>query len=114
MIWHQIRTVGVVILLVLNVGMMFWISLQLNRPQELAQEVALIAVMVITMGAVIAASFSTALIHSSIGPPGSEAETGLVFRESIKRYAWVAAPIASGYGLAQIVRTVAEIIVQTP
>lgn len=113
--WRQILTVGVVIIpMALIIGVTFWISLQLNRPQELPQEVALIAVMVITMGMVITASFFTAWLHRSIGPPGSEAETGLVFRESIKRYAWVAAPIASGYGLAQIVRTVAEIIVQTP
>lgn len=97
-------------LMAMIIGVLLWIPLQLNLPQELG----LIAVMVITIGAVITASFFTALIHRSIGPPGSEAETGLVFRESIKRYAWVAAPIASGYGLAQIVRTVAEIIAQTP
>ena len=115
MIWHQIRTiVAVITLLVLIIGPLLWIPLQLNRPQELPQEVALIVVMVITIGAVITASFFTALIHRLIGPPSSEAETGLVFRESIKRYAWVAAPIASGYGLTQIVRTVAEIIAQTP
>ena len=34
----------------------------------------------------------------------------VVFRESIKRYAWLAAPIASGYGIAQVISRVAEIV----
>lgn len=92
----------------LIIGMMFWFSLQLDPPQELA----LIAVLVITIGTVIIAAFITATIHRLIGPPGSEAVTGLVFRESSKRYAWVAAPIASGYGITQIVRTVGDVIVR--
>lgn len=94
----------------LFVATLFWISLQFNPPPELA----LVAVLVITMGSVIGASFLTARIHRWIGPPGSDAETGTVFRESIKRYALVATPLASGYGIAQIVRTVAEVIVQAP
>lgn len=96
------------------VVVMFWISLQLNPRRE----VELIATLFITMGAVIAAAAVTALIHALInrvlGQPATAAETGTVFRESIKRYAWIAAPIASGYGIAQIMRTVAEVIVQTP
>ena len=90
------------------VGMMFWISLQLDPPKELA----LIAVLLITMGTVITAALITAMIYRLIGAPDSGATTGLVFRESIKRYAWVAAPIASGYGITQIVRTVGDIIVR--
>lgn len=92
----------------------FWISLQLNPRRE----AELIATLLITMGAIIVAASVTALIHALInrvlGQPVTAFETGLVFRESIKRYAWIAAPIASGYGIAQIVRTVAEITVQAP
>lgn len=94
----------------LLVVIVFWVSLQLDPPRELE----LFATLFITMGTVITAAFITALLHRLIGPPSSAADTGLVFRESIKRYAWIAAPIASGYGIAQIVRTVAEIIAQTP
>ena len=104
----SIRILYVVCGVGLIIGMMFWFSLQLDPPQELA----LIAVLVITIGTVIIAAFITATIHRLIGPPGSEAVTGLVFRESIKRYAWVAAPIASGYGITQIVRTVGDVIVR--
>ena len=97
---------------VLVIATLFWVSLQLNPPRV----ADLIATLFITMGAIIAAAAVTALIHALInrvlGQPATE--TGLVFRESIKRYAWIAAPIASGYGIAQIVRTVAEVIVQTP
>ena len=95
---------------ILFVAVLFWISLQFDPPPQLA----LVAVLDITMGSVIGAAYLTAQVHRWIGPPGSDAETGMVFRESIKRYAWIAAPIASGYGIAQIVRTVAEVIVQTP
>ena len=91
------------------IGMMLWIAIQLRPPQE---ELALIAVLVITMGTVITAAFITAMIYRLIGPPDSGAATGLVFRESIKRYAWVAAPIASGYGITQIVKTVGDVIMQ--
>lgn len=94
----------------LIISTLIWFGLRLGAPRELA----LVAVLVITMGAIITAALFTALLHRLIGPPESAAETGTVFRESIKRYAWVAAPIASGYGIAQIVRTVTEIIVQGP
>ena len=90
--------------------LLFWLSLQLDPPRELE----LIAVMVITLGAINAAAFITAMIHRAITPAETGDSSGRVFRESIKRYAWVAAPIASGYGIAQVITQVAEIIAQTP
>ena len=104
-----LRSIAIALFFALIVGLLFWVSLQLNPPRELA----LIAVLVITMGTVIIAAFITAMIHRVVGPASSSSATGLVFRESIKRYAWLAAPIAGGYGIADIVRTVAEIIVQS-
>ena len=90
-----------------SLGLLFWITLSIGqRPKE----AELIAVLAITITAVIVASFLTAVIHKAINPSDEATPPGVVFRESIKRYAWLAAPIASGYGIAQVISRVAEIV----
>ena len=88
-------------------GLLLWTVLSASsQPKELE----LVAVLAITIAAVIIASAITAIIHEVINPAGAGAPPGTVFRESIKRYAWLAAPIASGYGIAQVISRVAEIV----
>ena len=41
---------------------------------------------------------------------GRKSHRGLLFKESVKRYAWLAEPIASGFGISQIITKVGEII----
>ena len=90
-----------------SIGLLFWIALSIDtRPKE----AELIAVLAITITAVIVASFLTAVIHKAVNPADESTPPGVVFRESIKRYAWLAAPIASGYGIAQVISRVAEIV----
>ena len=74
-----------------------------NRPDEFG----LAFVLGITMGAVIVAAAVTAFTYGllSSGVPGYRQEA--VFRESIKRFALIAVPIAAGYGIAQIVSELA-------
>jgi hypothetical protein len=94
-------------LLVFTFIMMVWIALSIEgQPRE----VALVAVLAITMTSVIIAAFFTAAIHKAMNGNDDSMPPGEVFRESIKRYAWLAAPLASGYGLSQIAVRIAEII----
>ena len=98
---------AVVVSAIGSLGLLFWIALSIDkRPKE----AELIAVLAITITAVIVAAFFTAIIHKAISPSDEATPPGVVFRESIKRYAWLAAPIASGYGIAQVISRVAEIV----
>ena len=95
--------------LVLFCALVFWIAISTDaRPKE----AELVGVLAITIATVIIAAFFTAVIHKVISPDSEKVPPGEVFRESIKRYAWLAAPIASGYGIAQVITRVAEIIAQ--
>ena len=87
-------------------GSIFWIALGSDRPPE----TDLIAVLVITIAAVIIGSLATTVVYHLIGQANPQARPEVVFRESIKRYAWLAAPIASGYGVSQVVIRVFEMI----
>ena len=84
--------------------LLFYIMLALEPPKA----VELAAVPAITMGAVIIAAFSTAALHGARFRGWKDAARRVVFRESIKRYAWFAAPIASGYGISQVITKIAE------
>ena len=90
---------------------MVWIALGI---EEEPSEATLIGILAITMGSVIIAAFFTAMIYNALNPSGGNMATGGVFRESIKRYAWLAAPIAGGYGLSRIVVEVVAIVAQSP
>ena len=95
------------VVMVAILGLVFGLVLSASsQPKELE----LVAVLAITMAAVIIASAITAFIHKAINPSDEATPPGVVFRESIKRYAWLAAPIASGYGIAQVISRVAEIV----
>ena len=87
--------------------LMLWIALSI---EDEPNEASLIGVLTITMGSVIIAAFFTAIIYNALNPSGASMAPGDVFRESIRRYAWIAAPIASGYGLSRIVVEVAGVI----
>jgi len=88
-------------------GGIFWIALSnQNRPKELA----LIAVLAITIVAVLIAAFAVALVHKVINRGATDLENGIVFRESIRRFAWLTAPIAASYGLTQVATEIANIV----
>lgn len=80
----------------------------------LASVVSVAAIFITSGMSVIIAAFFTAIIYNAFNPSGTTMIPGHVFRESIRRYAWLAAPIAGGYGLSRIVIEVAGIISGVP
>ena len=85
----------------------------LALPKETrAPQIDLLIVLGVTMLTVIAASALTSLMFSLLTSQSPRTTQGEVFRESIKRFAWLASPIAAGYGLSQIVKEIAEILKQ--
>ena len=90
-------------------GSVAWIALSdQNRPKHLD----LIAVLAITFTAIVLASFVVALVHRAINPEATHKENGEVLRESIRRFAWLASPIAASYGLAQVATQIASIVAE--
>ena len=88
-------------------GAMAWVALSdRNRPKELD----LIAVLAITIAAIVIASFVVTFVHKSINPEASNEQNGIVLRESILRFTWLAAPIAASYGLAQVATDIVTIV----
>lgn len=75
-----------------------------------SDEFGLLTVLAITMGSVIAGAFVTALIYSQLNYNGSTRPADEIFRESIKWFAIIASPIAAGYGIAQVISKVGEVL----
>ena len=107
-LWRLMEGLMFVLVLVLAItGGIFYLALSLkDHPDELG----LIAVPAITMFVVIIA----AAIYKGMVQTDKEPSQGEVFRESVKRYAWLAAPIASGFGISQIIDKIAESVARTP
>ena len=102
--------VGIIAAAIVTAAAMAWLALSAqNRPKELA----LIAVLVITAGTVIFASLLAALVHKAVYPRADGRENAAVFRESVRRFAWLAAPIAASYGLSQVAIDIAKIAAGT-
>ena len=73
-------------------------------------ELGLVAVLAITMASVIVASLVTALLYRLVAGEHLANSSAEIFWASIKRYGFIASPIATGYGLSQIIERVAEIV----
>ena len=66
------------------------------------------------MGAVIVASTITTYAYGRFNPGDPRSRSEAVFRESIKRFAFIAAPIAAGYGIPQIISELADLFGRVP
>ena len=87
--------------------LVFWAALALpNQPEELE----LVAILIITMASIVVASATTALLYKFMSGPFPKNVPEEIFWASIRRYAWVAAPIASGYGLTQVIGKIGEVV----
>jgi hypothetical protein len=62
------------------------------------------------MAAVILAAGATAVVYSMLARGTPSASPATVFRESIYRFAWLASPIAAGYGVTEIVKGVVALL----
>ena len=102
--------VGIAAASIVIAAAMVWLALSAqNKPKELA----LLGILLITAGTVIFASFVTALVHKAVYPRADGRENAAVFRESVRRFAWLAAPIAASYGLSQVAIDIAKIAAGT-
>ena len=88
-----------------------WLALSAqNRPKELT----LVAVLLITAGTVIIASLVATFAHKAVYPRADGRENAAVFRESVRRFAWLASPIAASYGISQVAIDIAKVVTGTP
>ena len=97
---------GLVAAVIVIAAGIVWLALSAqNRPKELA----LLGVLLITVGTVIFASLVAALAHKVVYPRADGRENAAVFRESVRRFAWLSAPIAASYGISQVAIDIAKI-----
>ena len=93
------------IMMLVMLALLLWLLLSLpDQPAELG----LIAVLGITMTSVISASFITAWLYRVMNRTNPSQPPEDIFWSAIYRFSWLAAPIATGFGVSQIIKTVTE------
>ena len=73
-------------------------------------EWALVAVLTITITAVIVGSAVSAIVYAWFNRGNEVISPATVFRESTTKFGWLASPIAAGYGLSQVISQIADAV----
>ena len=88
-----------------------WYVVLLQEQNQAPSEFRLFTVLAIAFTSVILASAAASVIFKIANPERDTTEGAAVFRESMRRLAWLASPILGGYGLSQVVEQIVKAVV---